>query len=41
MIVMAWIGFAARLLVGGVWIVAGLLCALGFAFYYRYYFAQR
>ncbi|HET8557199.1 MAG TPA: phospho-N-acetylmuramoyl-pentapeptide-transferase [Gaiellaceae bacterium] len=23
------------------WIVAGLLCALGFAFYYRYYFAQR
>lgn len=25
MIVMAWIGFAARLLVGGVWIVAGLL----------------
>jgi phospho-N-acetylmuramoyl-pentapeptide-transferase len=23
------------------WIVAGLLCALGFAFYYRYYFGQR
>jgi phospho-N-acetylmuramoyl-pentapeptide-transferase len=23
------------------WIVAGLLCALGFALYYRYYFAQR
>ena len=23
------------------WIIAGLLCALGFAFYYRYYFAQR
>jgi len=20
------------------WIVAGLLCAVGFAFYYRYYF---
>jgi phospho-N-acetylmuramoyl-pentapeptide-transferase len=23
------------------WIVAGVLCAIGFAFYYRYYFAQR
>ena len=23
------------------WIVAGLLCALGFAFFYRYYFGQR
>ena len=23
------------------WIIAGLLCALGFAFYYRYYFGQR
>jgi phospho-N-acetylmuramoyl-pentapeptide-transferase len=23
------------------WIVAGLLCAAGFAFYYRYYFGQR
>ena len=23
------------------WIVAGILCAAGFALYYRYYFAQR
>jgi phospho-N-acetylmuramoyl-pentapeptide-transferase len=23
------------------WIVAGMLCAVGFAFYYRYYFGQR
>jgi phospho-N-acetylmuramoyl-pentapeptide-transferase len=23
------------------WIIAGLLCAIGFAFYYRYYFGQR
>ena len=23
------------------WIIAGLLCALGFAFFYRYYFGQR
>jgi phospho-N-acetylmuramoyl-pentapeptide-transferase len=23
------------------WIVGGLLCAVGFALYYRYYFGQR
>jgi phospho-N-acetylmuramoyl-pentapeptide-transferase len=23
------------------WIVAGLLCSVGFALYYRYYFGQR